>query len=52
MRWTKSVLFVEGHKLEAKRVARLPPSYVGMMLSRKEAGQLLNGIERRNDKRQ
>jgi hypothetical protein len=47
----KGVLFVEGHELDAERAARIPPGYVGMMLSQKEAGQLLTRIERGNGKR-
>jgi hypothetical protein len=46
----KGVLFVEGHELDAERAARIPPGYVGMMLSQKEAGQLLNRIERGDGK--
>jgi hypothetical protein len=42
---------VEGHELDAERAARIPPGYVGMMLSQKEAGQLLNRIERGDGKR-
>jgi hypothetical protein len=47
----KGVSFVEGHQLDAECAARIRPGYVGMMLSQKEAGQLLNRIERRDDKR-
>ena len=48
----KGVSFVEGHELDAERAARIPPGYVGMMLSRKEAEQLLDRIERGDGKRQ
>jgi hypothetical protein len=41
----KGVSFVEGHELDAERERRIPPGYVGMMLSRKEAEQLLERIE-------
>jgi hypothetical protein len=47
----KGVSFVEGHELDEERAARIPPGYVGMMLSRKEAGQLLDRIERGDGKR-
>jgi hypothetical protein len=47
----KGVSFVEGHELDAERASRIPPGYVGMPLSQKEAGQLLKRIERRDDKR-
>ena len=46
----RGVSFVEGHELDAERAARIPPGYVGMMLSHKEARQLRNRIERRDDK--
>jgi hypothetical protein len=36
----KGVLFVEGHELDDERAGRIPPGYVGMMLSRKEGEQL------------
>jgi hypothetical protein len=42
--------FVEGHELDAERERRIPPGYVGMMLSRKEAEQLLKRIERGDGK--
>jgi hypothetical protein len=42
----KCVSFVEGHELDAERERRIPPGYVGMMVSRKEAEQLLERIER------
>ena len=47
----KGASFVEGHELDAERAAWIPPGYVGMMLSQKEAGQLLNRIERGDGKR-
>jgi predicted thioesterase len=47
----KGVSFVEGHELDAEHVAGIPPGYVGMMLSHKEARQLLNRMERHDDKR-
>jgi hypothetical protein len=40
------VSLVEGHELDAERERRIPPGYIGMMLSRKEAEQLLKRIER------
>ena len=43
--------FVEGHELDADQAARIPPGYVGMMLSRKEAARLLDRIERGGGKR-
>jgi hypothetical protein len=48
----KGVSLVDGHELDAERAARIPPGYVGMMLSHKEARQLLNRIARGDDKRQ
>jgi hypothetical protein len=36
--------FAEGQELDAARSARIPPGYVGMMLSRKEATRLLEKI--------
>ncbi len=42
----KGMSFVEGHELDAERERRIPPGYVGMMLSCKEAKQLLKRIER------
>ena len=36
--------FAEGQELDAARSARIPPGYVGMMLSRKEAARLLDRI--------
>lgn len=47
----KGVSFVEGHELDAEHERRIPPGYVGMMLSRKEAEQLLKRIERGDGKR-
>jgi hypothetical protein len=47
----KGVSFAEGHELDAARSAQIPPGYVGMMLSRKEAAQLLNRIEWSDGKR-
>jgi hypothetical protein len=47
----KGVSFVEGHELDAERAARIPPGYVGMMLSQKEARQLFHRIELGRDKR-
>jgi hypothetical protein len=47
----EGVSFVEGHELDEERAARIPPGYVGTMLSRKEAGQLHEGIERGDGKR-
>jgi hypothetical protein len=47
----KGVSFVEAHELDTERAARIPPGYVGMMPSHKEAGQFLNRIERGDDKR-
>jgi hypothetical protein len=47
----KGVSFVEGHELDVERARRLPPGYVGMMLSRKEAEQLLDRIKRSDGKR-
>jgi hypothetical protein len=47
----KGVSFVEGHELDAERARRIPPGYVGMVLSRKEAEQLLDRIERGAGKR-
>ena len=43
--------FTEGHELDAARSARIPPGYVGVMLSRKEAARLLDRIERSDGKR-
>ena len=48
----KGASFVEGHELDAAQSARIPPGYVGMMLSRKEAARLLDRIERGGGKRQ
>ena len=36
--------FAEGQELDAARSARIPPGYVGMMLSREEAARLLDRI--------
>jgi hypothetical protein len=47
----KGVSFAEGHEVDAARSARIPPGYVGMMLSRKEAAGLVNRIERGGGKR-
>jgi hypothetical protein len=47
----KGTSFAEGHELDALRSARIPPGYVGMMLSRKEATQLLEKIEQDDGKR-
>jgi hypothetical protein len=47
----KGASFAEGHELDAARSARIPPGYVGMMLSRKEAARLLDRIERGNGNR-
>ena len=47
----KGTSFAEGHELDAARSARIPPGYVGMMLSRKEAAQLLDRIEQGDGKR-
>jgi hypothetical protein len=47
----KGVSFVEGRELDAECERRIPPGYVGMMLSRKEAKQLLKRIERGDGKR-
>ena len=47
----EGVSFAEGHELDAARSARIPPGYVGVMLSCKEAAQLLDRIERRDGKR-
>ncbi len=47
----KGASFIEGHELDAARSALIPPGYVGMMLSHKEAAQLLNRIERGDGKR-
>jgi hypothetical protein len=47
----KGVSFVEGHELDAERERRIPPGYVGMLLPRKEAEQLLKRIERSDGKR-
>jgi len=47
----KGTSFAEGHELDAARSARIPPGYVGMMLSRKEAARLLDRIERGDGKR-
>jgi len=41
----KGTSFAEGHELAAARSARIPPGYVGMMLSRKEAAAMLDRIE-------
>jgi hypothetical protein len=41
----KGTSFAEGHELAAARSARIPPGYVCMMLSRKEAAAMLDGIE-------
>jgi len=37
--------------IQNARWARIPPGYVGMMLSRKEAAQLLDRIEQGDGKR-
>src|SRR5260370_39729509 len=47
----KGASFAEGHELDAARSARIPPGYVGMMLSRKEAVRLLDKIGRGRGKR-
>jgi hypothetical protein len=47
----KGASLAGGHELDDARSARIPPGYVGMMLSRKEAAQLLNRIERDDGKR-
>jgi len=47
----KGASFAEGHELDAEREARLPPGYIGTMLSRKEAARLLDRIERGDGKR-
>jgi hypothetical protein len=47
----KGTSFAEGHELDAARSARIPPGYFGMMLSRKEAAQLLDRIEQGDGKR-
>jgi len=47
----KGASFAEGHELDAARAARIPPGYVGMMLSGKEAVRLLDRIEWRDGKR-
>jgi hypothetical protein len=47
----KGASFAEGHELDAVRSARIPPGYVGMMLSRKEAARLLDRIERGDGER-
>ena len=47
----KGASFAEGHELDAARSARIPPGYVGMMLSRKEAARLLDRIERGDGER-
>jgi hypothetical protein len=47
----KGASFVEGHELDAMRSARIPPGYVGMMLSRKEAARLFDKIEGGGGKR-
>jgi hypothetical protein len=47
----KGVSSVEGHEVDDERARRIPPGYVGMMLSRKEAEQLLDKIERGDGKR-
>jgi len=47
----KGASFVEGHELDADQAARIPPGYVGMMLSRKEAARLLDRIARGGGKR-
>jgi len=47
----KVVSLAEGHELDAVRSARIPPGYVGMMLSRKESARLLDRIERGDGKR-
>jgi hypothetical protein len=41
----KGVSLAEGRELDATQSARIPPGYVGMMLSRKEAVGLLDRIE-------
>lgn len=41
----RGVSFVEGHELDAERARRIPPGYVGMMLSCKEAERLLDRVE-------
>lgn len=40
----KGASFAGGHELDAARSARIPPGYVGMVLSRKEAARLLDKI--------
>ena len=47
----KGASFAEGHELDAVQSALIPPGYIGMMLSRKEAALLLNRIERGDGKR-
>jgi hypothetical protein len=47
----KDVSFVEGHELDAECARRIPPGYIGMMLARKEAEQLLDRIERGDGKK-
>jgi hypothetical protein len=47
----KGASFAEGRELDAARSARIPPGYVGMMVSRKEAAGLLDKIERGGGKR-
>jgi hypothetical protein len=39
-------MFAEGHMLDAATAARIPQDLVGRMLSRKEAANLLERIER------
>jgi hypothetical protein len=40
----EGVSFAEGQELDAARLARIPPGYVGMMLWRKEAARLLDRV--------
>jgi hypothetical protein len=47
----KGVSLAGGHELDAARSARIPPGYVGMMLSCKEAARLLDKIEGGDGKR-
>ena len=42
----KGTSFAEVHELAAARSARIPPGYIGMMLSSKEAAAMLDRIER------
>ena len=41
----KGTSFAEGHELAAARSVRIPPGYIGMMLSSKEAAAMLDRIE-------